>query len=105
MGQKWLYNPVSMLWYSLRHEKDRFSTLNQGTGVWCFDKWVELVKKDGPPIIGQFHDEIIALVKKGHREKVTAHLKRAMKQLNEMLMLNRELDCSVDFGNNYAEIH
>ena len=105
MGQKWLYNPVSMLWYSLRHEKDRFSTLNQGTGVWCFDKWVELVKKDGPPIIGQFHDEIIALVKKGHREKVTAHLKFAMKQLNEMLMLNRELDCSVDFGNNYSEIH
>lgn len=105
MGQKWLYNPVSKLWYSLRHEKDRFSTLNQGTGVWCFDKWVELVKKDGPPIIGQFHDEIIALVKKGHREKVTAHLKLAMKKLNEMLKLNRELDCSVDFGNNYAEIH
>lgn len=105
MGQKWLYNPVSKLWYSLRHEKDRFSTLNQGTGVWCFDKWVELVKKDGPPIIGQFHDEVIALVKKGHREKVTTHLKLAMKKLNEMLKLNRELDCSVDFGNNYAEIH
>ena len=32
-GQQWLFNPVSKFWYSLRAEKDRFSTLNQGTGV------------------------------------------------------------------------
>ena len=30
--QMWLYNPVSGFWYSLRYEKDKFSTLNQGTG-------------------------------------------------------------------------
>ena len=28
--QMWLYNPVSGFWYSLRYEKDKFSTLNQG---------------------------------------------------------------------------
>lgn len=28
--QMWLMNPVSGFWYSLRYEKDRFSTLNQG---------------------------------------------------------------------------
>lgn len=28
--QMWLYNPVSGFWYSLRTDKDRFSTLNQG---------------------------------------------------------------------------
>ena len=28
--QMWLYNPVSKFWYSLRYEKDKFSTLNQG---------------------------------------------------------------------------
>jgi hypothetical protein len=39
-GQKWLFNPVSKFWYSLRHEKDRFSTLNQGTATYCFDLWV-----------------------------------------------------------------
>lgn len=27
--QQWLYNPVSRFWYSLRYEKDKFSTLNQ----------------------------------------------------------------------------
>lgn len=30
--QMWLWNPVSQFWYSLRYEKDKFSTLNQGTG-------------------------------------------------------------------------
>ena len=28
--QIWLFNPVSKFWYSLRFEKDKFSTLNQG---------------------------------------------------------------------------
>ena len=35
----WLKNPVSGFWYSLRSDKDRFSTLNQSTGVYCFDSW------------------------------------------------------------------
>lgn len=29
-NQMWLFNPVSKFWYSLRFEKDIFSTLNQG---------------------------------------------------------------------------
>lgn len=29
-GKRWLLNPVSGFWYSLRSDKDRFSTLNQG---------------------------------------------------------------------------
>lgn len=104
-GSKWLFNPVSKLWYSLRHEKDRFSTLNQGTGVYCFDTWVKNVRKNGPPLIGQFHDEIVALIRKGKREKLTEHLKRAVAITNEELKLNRALDCSVDFGDSYSQIH
>lgn len=29
-GQMWQFNPVSGFWYTLRFEKDKFSTLNQG---------------------------------------------------------------------------
>lgn len=29
-SQKWLQNPISKFWYSLRADKDKFSTLNQG---------------------------------------------------------------------------
>lgn len=105
LGMKWLFNPLSQFWYALRHEKDRFSTLNQGTGVYCFDMWVQEVRVGGPTIIGQFHDEIVCLVKPVNRGRLTKHLKDAIVKVNGVLNLNRELDCSVDFGLNYSEIH
>ena len=103
--QKWLYNPVSRLWYSLRAEKDRFSTLNQGTGVWCFDTWVRHVRSKGLPLIGQFHDEVIGLLKEEHKERAKKVLRWAIDETNRELKLDRELDISVDFGINYSEIH
>lgn len=96
---------MSKFWYSLRHDKDRFSTLNQGTGVFCFDTWVKHVKSGKVPVIGQMHDEIICLVRKGKREKLTKFLHECMDKVNKELKLNRELDCSVDFGSTYAGIH
>lgn len=104
-GQKWLYNPVSGLWYSLRHEKDRFSTLNQGTGVWCFDTWVKYQRELGLVQIAQFHDETVNLVKEGDEEKTTQLLRQAIDKTNEELSLNRELDIDIQFGYNYSEIH
>lgn len=104
-GQQWLFNPVSRFWYSLRKEKDKFSTLNQGTGVYCFDVWLGFVRSKRPQLTGQFHDEIILCVKKGYRDEVTAFLKECIDDANEFLNLNRKLDIGIDFGNNYAEIH
>ncbi len=103
--QKWLYNPVSKLWYSLRAEKDRFSTLNQGTGVWCFDTWVKYQRQKGLPIIGQFHDETINLVKEKNKDKAAEVLRWAIEETNKELNLNRELDIDVQFGVNYSQIH
>lgn len=105
LGGMWLFNPVSQLWYSLRYEKDRFSTLNQGTGVWCFDLYVKNVRSEGLKLCGQFHDEWIAAIKKGLRERLKALCQRAIDKTNEELKLNRELDFSVDFGLSYADIH
>jgi len=102
---KWLYNPVSRLWYSLRHEKDRFSTLNQGTGVYCFDTWVKHIRSKRPQLTAQFHDEVVLCIRKGNRDKATKLLKWAIAETNKELKLNRELDISIDFGNNYSEIH
>lgn len=105
LGGMWLFNPVSELWYSLRYEKDRFSTLNQGTGVWCFDTYIKHIRNGGPPLCGQFHDEFISVVRIGMRDKLKAHCQRAMVKTNEELKLNRELDFSIDFGKSYADIH
>lgn len=107
MGTKWLYNPVSGFWYSLRHDKDRFSTLNQGTGVYCFDRWVEGIREKKLPIVGQMHDEIIGLIRDTDSVKNRALklLKDSVAKVNKELKLNRDLDCDVQFGYNYGDIH
>ena len=104
-SQMWVQNPVSGFWYSLRSDKDRFSTLNQGTGVYCFDSWVKLCRAKGIKTIGQFHDEIIALVPVGDEGKTEQLMKEAADELNQQLKLNVDLGVDVQFGNNYAEIH
>lgn len=104
-GSMWLQNPVSKFWYSLRSDKDRFSTLNQGTGVYCFDNWVKFCRQQGLETVGQFHDEVIALVKKGEEDEVVSIMHNSIRDLNQLLKLNVDLGMEAQFGNNYAEIH
>lgn len=103
--KKWLHNPVSRFWYSLREEKDAFSTLNQGTGVYCFDTWVRNVRKQGIRICGQFHDEHVEPVLKEEKELHSIKLKNAIQWTNDELQLNVTLGISIDFGYSYKDIH
>lgn len=104
-GGMWLLNPVSGFWISLRSDKDRFSSLNQSTGVFCFDSWVAICRKNGLQTIGQFHDEVIVVVPKGAEEGTQDLMKRAVQKVNDKLKLNVPLGCDVQFGQTYADIH
>lgn len=104
-GVMWLWNPVAKLWYWLKNDKDKFSTLNQGTGAYCFDTWLSFVLSKRQQVTAQFHDEFILCIKKGFRQQATSLIKWAMTETNKKLKLDRELDCDVQFGNRYAEIH
>lgn len=104
-GMLWLYNPVSKFWYVLRSKKDIFSTLNQGTGTYCFDMWLREILKKGVKLLGQFHDEIIFEIPKGYRVSVTKYLKDCVGKVNDTLKLNRDLDVDVDYGESYDKIH
>jgi len=104
-GQMWVNNPVNGFWYSLRYEKDVFSTLNQGTGAYCFDQWVAHYLKLGGVICFQAHDELVARIPKGATEETEQTLRQAMKKVNEKLKLNILLDISVQYGGTYANIH
>ena len=104
-GSMWILNPVSGFWHSLRSDKDRFSTLNQSTGVYCFDTWVRLCRDKGIKCVGQFHDEIIALVKEGEEGNVESIMHEAAIQLNDEVKLNVPLGTDVQFGKTYADIH
>lgn len=106
VGNKmWLQNPVSKFWHSLRAEKDIFSTLNQSTGVYCFDTWVGFSRALGMSLSAQFHDEQLCPVKIGYEEVSSSLLKEAIGYTNKKLKLNIDLSVDVQFGENYAEVH
>src|SRR5690606_7483927 len=98
--QMWLFNPISRFWYSLREKKDIFSTLVQGSGVYCFDTWVAHVLADREQLTAQFHDEIVLVVKKGFSNynketkqwegPIVDWLKQTIKETNDFLKLNRK---------------
>lgn len=104
-GEMWIKNPVSGFYHSLRYEKDAFSTINQSTGVYCFDNWLAFYLSRRPNIVGQFHDESINCIKAGEEKQHEETLKWAIGKVNEKLKLNIDLDVDVQFGNRYSEIH
>lgn len=104
-GMKWQYNPVSRLWYWLKTDKDRFSTLVQGTGAFVFDEWTKNFLDIRGQINGQFHDEVITEIKEGQEDKMTKLLQKALDKVNTDYPLVTKLEIDTQFGKNYAEIH
>ena len=103
----WVWNPVSQFWTYLKEEKDVWSTINQSTGVYCFDTWVQQLTKHGVWPIGQFHDEVILTCKDTplDREHLSSIQVDAMSMTNHKLKLNVTLGCDIQYGSDYSEIH
>lgn len=104
-GTMWLKNPVSGFYHSLRFEKDIFSTLNQSTGVYCFDTWVAYCKSLGVIIPMQYHDEVLAECDEDQIEETKAKMQLAIQKTNEKVKLNVQLAIDIQTGRNYAEVH
>jgi len=104
-GSKWLKNGVSGFYHSLRHEKDRWSTTNQSTGVYVFDLWVMFCRKAGLKISMQYHDEILFSVVKGQEENIKSIVHGSMVKVNEALKLNVNIEVDEQFGDSYAAVH
>lgn len=104
-GQMWVQNPVSKFWISLRYEKDVFSSLNQSTGVFCFDSWLAQCWVRNLRPIGQFHDEGIWRIKGGDQEQTLQLMRGAIDAVNSRLQLNVPLDIDAKFGSTYAHVH
>jgi DNA polymerase family A len=102
-GQMWLYNPVSRFWISLRYRKDVFSSLNQSTGVFCFDTWLAHCWVKGIRGVAQFHDETLVLSDDDDWTYQT--MKTAIAEVNDKLQLNVPLDVDPKFGTDYAQVH
>lgn len=113
-GYSWQLNPINKIWYWLKSEKDRFSTLCQGTGSYICDIWIEAIHSicrerygTNAVVIGEFHDEVILRLKDKPiaKEIMGGIVKEAIGRVNAMLKMNTTLDCEVSFGKNYSQIH
>jgi hypothetical protein len=104
-GEMWLVNPINGFLYSLRAEKDIFSTLVQGSAVYVFDLWIMTFRKARSQLTAQFHDEVVLTIKEGQEKRCEKLLRDSISQVNEQLKLNRELGIDVQFGTRYSDIH
>lgn len=107
----WQLNPINKFWYSLRSDKDRFSTLVQGTAAYVFDIWLYqcmlLAAKRSLEynLLWQSHDDQMVGLPHGENEQYESLVRDALKKVNETLKLNVEIKCDVMFGKNAAEVH
>lgn len=104
-GTRWLQNPISNFWYSLRSDKDKFSTLNQGSAVYIFDLWVQNIRNQGVKIPFQYHDEILICAENNKVEEIVKSINKAIEEVNEKVKLNIEIGCGTSLGENYSETH
>jgi len=105
--QMWVKQPISGFWYTLRTQKDIFSTVNQGTAVYVFDIWCKHLRELGIRLSGTYHDEVVLRVpfKERSFQETRDLIGKSMELVNEELKLNVEVKCSVDFGRTYLDVH
>jgi DNA polymerase I-like protein with 3'-5' exonuclease and polymerase domains len=104
-GTMWLKNPINGFYYSLRYDKDRFSTLVQGTGDYVFNLWTMFCRKEGIVLHMNYHDEWLTSVFEGSQDQVHKKAQKAMDKVNEVLQLNKEIRMDAQEGYSYAECH
>lgn len=104
-GQMWIQNPVSGFFYSLRSEKDRFSTVNSSTAVFVFDVWIKHLRAHGFVIQYQCHDEVLFSIPEGTEDENRGLMSEIMKSVNEELKMNVTVSMSPAYGHSYAAVH
>ena len=104
-GTMWLKNPINGIYYSLRNERDIFSTLVQGSGDYVFCLWTMFCRSMGLKISLNYHDEWLAAIDPQDKEKVADLAQKAMDKVNETLKLNKEIKMEAQFGDSYAAVH
>lgn len=109
-------NPFNGIWYSLKTEKDRFSTLVQGTGAYVLDIWLKYqfnirenpeygFDEHGVKLLATFHDEQIIEFKEDFKESAERLIRDALDKVNKNFKLEIPFGCDVQFGKNYSDIH
>lgn len=109
----WLVNPINGFAYSLRGDKDKFSTLCQGTGSYFFDIWVSRIldgmyaKWKVKRLTCECHDDFVQCFKdtEDNREAMKEITLNSLVTINKDYKLRKELTCDIHYGEKYSDIH
>ena len=105
LKNQWIYNDICNIWFELRSDKDRFSSLNQGLGSVLFFNWVREFRSRGVKCTASFHDEVQIRAKKEDVENIKIILRDSMDAVSEKFKLKVKLSISIDTGNSYGDTH
>lgn len=109
-------NPLNGIWYNLKNDKDRFSTLVQGSSSYVFDLWLasQFMLRDsgkyelgeyGARLLAQFHDEEILEISIGYEEEVARLAQDSIEAVNRRMKLQIPFSIDTQFGSDYSKIH
>lgn len=95
----------------VRHPHASINTLIQGSSAVLMKKWFMntaanlKAKKTGAKLVAMVHDEMVIECVKESIDSVSDCVKIAISQVNKEYDLRCKLDCDVQTGNNWSEIH
>lgn len=109
-------NPLNNIWYSLKSDKDAFSTLVQGSASYVFDLWLFnqfKVLESGKYSLGEFglkllaqaHDEQISELEVGYEQEAMKVVQEAIMGVNSIMKLAIPFSIDTQFGADYSKIH
>ena len=113
---KYQLNPLNNIWYRLKTDKDKFSTLVQGSGSYVLDCWLLYLFSlrdsgnyklgdSGVKLLASQHDEMICEFDDGNDSEVKRLCLDALEMVNKVMKLDIPFGCDVQFGKKYSEIH
>ena len=95
----------------VRHPHASINTLIQGSSAVLMKKWfmntaaTMKARKTGAKLVAMVHDEMVIECGKESVDSVSDCVKIAISQVNQEYNLRCKLDCDVQIGNNWSEIH
>lgn len=113
----YLKNPVNGIWYHLKKDRDKFSTLVQGSGAYLLDLWIaylfalrkkpEYAIDGGINLVASMHDENLQEFNDlGNNEEIVRKMfDDALALANKRLNQKIPFGCDTQTGYKYSEIH
>lgn len=105
LGITWIYNSIVKIWFRLKSEKDKFSSLNQGLGSIIFYMWVREVRSHGVKVTLNMHDEIQCRTRPEDVENKKQILLSSIDKVNKILNLTVPIRIEIEVGNSYGATH